>query len=42
MGIVCLVRRKEVDLFEWGVTAALFVQFLCILSYFLLSPTLRR
>ncbi len=37
MGIVCLVRRKEVDLFEWGVTAALFVQFLCILSYFLLA-----
>jgi hypothetical protein len=37
MGLVCLVRRKEADLFEWGIAAALVVQFLCILSYFLLA-----
>ena len=37
MGIVCLVRRK-VDLLGWGIiAAALVVQFLCILSYFLLA-----
>jgi hypothetical protein len=37
MGIICLVRRKGADLFERGAAAALFVQFLCILSYFLLA-----
>jgi hypothetical protein len=37
MGITCLVRRKGLDLFERGVTLALFAQFLCILSYFLLA-----
>ena len=36
MGIVCLVRRK-VDLLGWGIAAALVVQFLCILSYFVLA-----
>lgn len=37
MGIVCLVRRK-VDLLGWCIiAAALVVQFLCILSYFLLA-----
>jgi hypothetical protein len=36
MGIVCFVRRK-VDLLEWGIAAALVVQFLCILSYFVLA-----
>ena len=37
MGIVCLVRRK-VDLVGWGIiAAALVVQFLCILSYFVLA-----
>src|SRR5262249_1318097 len=37
MGIVCLVRRQGVDLFNWGIAVALFVQPLCILSYFLLA-----
>jgi hypothetical protein len=37
MGIACLVRGKGVDLFERGVSLALFAQFLCILSYFLLA-----
>jgi hypothetical protein len=37
MGIVCLVRRQGVDLFEWSVAVALVVQPLCILSYFLLA-----
>jgi len=37
MGIVCLVRRRGVDVFEWGVAVALVVQPLCILSYFLLA-----
>jgi len=37
MGIVCLVRRKRADLFEWGIAVALLVQVLCILSYFLLA-----
>src|SRR5439155_1440009 len=36
MGIVCLVRRK-VDLLGWGIAAALVIQFLCILSYFVLA-----
>jgi hypothetical protein len=36
MGIVCLVRRKA-DLLGWGIAAALVVQFLCILSYFVLA-----
>jgi hypothetical protein len=37
MGIFCLLRRKGADLFERGVAVALFVQFLCILSYYLLA-----
>jgi hypothetical protein len=37
MGVTCLVRRKEADFFQRGVAAAFFVQFLCILSYFLLA-----
>jgi hypothetical protein len=37
MGIVCLVRRKRADIFEWGIAVALLVQVLCILSYFLLA-----
>ena len=37
MGISCLLRRKRADLFERGAAVALFVQFLCILSYFLLA-----
>src|SRR6266513_1349124 len=36
MGIVCLVRRK-VDLLGWSIAAAFVVQFLCILSYFVLA-----
>jgi hypothetical protein len=36
MGIVCLVRRK-VDVLGWGIAAAFVVQFLCILSYFVLA-----
>ena len=37
MGISCLLRRKRADLFERWAAVALFVQFLCILSYFLLA-----
>jgi len=37
MGIVCLIRRQGVDLFDWGIALALFVQPLFILSYFLLA-----
>jgi hypothetical protein len=37
MGIVYLVRHKGARLFERGIAAALFVQFLCILSYFVLA-----
>jgi hypothetical protein len=37
MGIACLIRRKGVDLFEMGLAAALFTQFFCVLSYFLLA-----
>jgi hypothetical protein len=37
MGISCLLRRKRADLFERGAAVTLFVQFLCILSYFLLA-----
>jgi hypothetical protein len=37
MGITCLVRRNGADAFERGATVALFGQFLCILSYFLLA-----
>ncbi|MGC2353889.1 MAG: hypothetical protein WA496_10865 [Candidatus Udaeobacter sp.] len=37
MGIICLVRRGRADAFEWGAAVALFGQFLCILSYFLLA-----
>ena len=37
MGIVCLVRRDGADAFERGAAAALFAQFLCILSFFALA-----
>jgi hypothetical protein len=37
MGIACLVRRDAADAFERGAAAALFVQFLCILSFFALA-----
>lgn len=37
VGLVCLLRSKEAGLFQWGIAGALFVQFLCILSYFLLA-----
>jgi hypothetical protein len=37
MGIVCLTRRKGVSLFEMALGVALFTQFFCILSYFLLA-----
>jgi hypothetical protein len=37
IGIVCLLRRKGVGFFEWGIGISLLVQFLCILSYFLLA-----
>jgi hypothetical protein len=37
MGIVCLVRRNGPKIFECGMAVALVVQFLCILSYFLLA-----
>src|SRR5438045_4804530 len=36
-GLVCLFRSKAAGLFEWGVAVALFMQVLCILSYFLLA-----
>jgi hypothetical protein len=37
MGITCLFRRDGADAFERGAALALFAQFLCILSYFLLA-----
>jgi len=37
MGIICLLRPNNDDLFERGAAVALFAQFLCILSYFLLA-----
>ncbi|PYL62913.1 MAG: hypothetical protein DMF24_02205 [Verrucomicrobia bacterium] len=37
MGITCLVRRDGVGAFERGAAAALFAQFLCILSFFALA-----
>ena len=37
MGIICLVRRSCADAFERGAAMALFGQWLCILSYFLLA-----
>ncbi len=37
MGIICLVRRDGADAFERGAAAALFAQFLCILSFFALA-----
>jgi len=37
MGLICLVRRNGADAFERGAAVALFAQFLCILSYFLLA-----
>jgi hypothetical protein len=37
MGIICLVRRKEPGLLERGIAMCLVLQFLCILSYFLLA-----
>src|SRR5437588_1915296 len=36
-GLVCLFRSKAAGLFEWGTVVALFMQVLCILSYFLLA-----
>src|SRR6266550_4075947 len=36
-GLVCLFRSKAASLFEWGIAVALFMQVLCILSYFLLA-----
>jgi hypothetical protein len=37
MGIACLIRRNGADAFERGAAAALFAQFLCILSFFALA-----
>ena len=37
MGIICLLRPNNDDLFERGATVALFAEFLCILSYFALA-----
>jgi hypothetical protein len=37
IGLSCLFRRKTAGVFEWGTAIAFFVQFLCILSYFLLA-----
>ena len=37
MGITCLIRRNGANVFERGAALALFAQFLCILSYFLLA-----
>jgi hypothetical protein len=37
MGITCLLRRDGADPFERGTALALFVQFLCILSFFALA-----
>jgi 4-amino-4-deoxy-L-arabinose transferase-like glycosyltransferase len=37
MGSACLIRREGADAFERCVAAALFAQFLCILSFFALA-----
>jgi hypothetical protein len=37
MGIGCLIRRGRADYFQRWVAAALFAQFLCMLSYFALA-----
>lgn len=37
MGIACLIRRDGAHAFERGAAAALFAQFLCILSFFALA-----
>jgi len=37
MGITCLIRRNGANVFERGTALALFAQFLCILSFFLLA-----
>ncbi len=37
MGMTCLIRRNGANVFERGTALALFAQFLCILSYFLLA-----
>jgi hypothetical protein len=37
MGIFCLLRRNAVNAFDRAAAMALFVQFLCILSFFLLA-----
>ena len=37
MGIVCLVRKGGAEAFERCVAIALFTQFVCILSYYLLA-----
>jgi len=37
MGITCLIRRNGDNIFERGTALALFAQFLCILSFFLLA-----
>ena len=37
MGIICLFRRKGLNLFARGASLALLAQFVCILSYFLLA-----
>ena len=37
MGITCLIRRNDANVFERGAALAFFAQFLCILSYFLLA-----
>jgi hypothetical protein len=37
MGITCLIRRDGANVFERGTALALFAQFLCILSFFLLA-----
>ena len=37
MGVTCLVRRGGIGAFERGIAIALFTQFLCVLSFFLLA-----
>jgi hypothetical protein len=37
MGLICLVRRNGADAFERSIAIALFAQFVCILSYYLLA-----
>jgi hypothetical protein len=37
MGIAHLIQRKGINLFEMGLAVALFIQFFCILSYFVLA-----